>query len=220
MGNDIKNELEEIKTNISCVIDENQQMKKKVDAMDNTIGIMKDNIEQMKRQIQNISKENWFIKEKIGDLKEVLGEIQCRDLSRNFLENFHSYLTNSDKRDIKQGKITRGKAISNRIREKFSGVNQKKLSVVQHLLETSSDLIEEGNYFAHELFMENFDKIMEDYKAKNNLDEIESPEIFCFLTNFGLTGDLFDDSFSFLKKYFKKDLRLKENVNIFEEYFN
>lgn len=159
MGNDIKNELEEIKSNIFIVIDENQKIKEKV-------AIIENKMEQMNQQIQELSKENDSIKEKLGDLKEILGEIQTRDLIRNFIKCFKIYLTKSDKNDIRDGKITTGKAISKRIGIIFSGVDKDKLYVVQNLLEISSDLLEEGNYIAHELFMKNFDKIIEDYKKK------------------------------------------------------
>ena len=241
MGNDIKIELEEIKSNICIVINENQQMKEKVDTMENKMEQMKEKVdtmenkmeqmkekvattenkmEQMNQQIQELSKENDSIKEKLGDLKEVLGEIQTRDLIRNFLECFKTYLTPKDKNDIKDGKITTGKALSNRIGIIFSGVDKNKLYLVQNLLEISSDLLGEGNYFAHELFVENFDRKIEDYKKKNNLDKIESPEIFCFLTNFDLTDTLFDNSYSFLKQYFKKNLKKKKDIDILQEYFN
>ena len=227
MGNDIKIELEEIKSNICIVINENQQMKEKVDTMENKMEQMKEKVattenkmEQMNQQIQELSKENDSIKEKLGDLKEVLGEIQTRDLIRNFLECFKTYLTAKDKNDIKDGKITKGKALSNRIGIIFSGVDKNKLYLVQNLLEISSDLLGEGNYFAHELFVENFDRKIEDYKKKNNLDTIESPEIFCFLTNFDLTDTLFDNSYSFLKQYFKKNLKKKKDINILQEFLN
>ena len=173
MGNDIKIELEEIKSNICIVINENQQMKEKVDTMENKMEQMKEKVattenkmEQMNQQIQELSKENDSIKEKLGDLKEVLREIQTRDLIRNFLECFKTYLTPKDKNDIKDGKITTGKALSNRIGIIFSGVDKNKLYLVQNLLEISSDLLEEGNYFAPELFVENFDRKIEDYKKK------------------------------------------------------
>ena len=173
MGNDIKIELEEIKSNICIVINENQQMKEKVDTMENKMEQMKEKVattenkmEQINQQIQELSKENDSIKEQLGDLKEVVGEIQTRDLIRNFLECFKTYLTPKDKNDIKDGKITTGKALSNRIGIIFSGVDKNKLYLVQNLLEISSDLLEEGNYFAHELFVENFDKKIEDYKKK------------------------------------------------------
>jgi hypothetical protein len=213
MGNDVKINLEEIKSNINIIIDENQKMKEKVFIMENKM-------EQMNQQIQELSKENDSVKEKLDDLKEVLGEIQTRDLIRNFQKCFKTYLTPEDKKDIKDGKITTRKALSKRIGIIFSGVDQDKLYVVQNLIETSFDLLEEGNYFAHELFVENFDKKIEDYKKKNNLDNIESPEIFCFLTNFELTGTLFDNSYSFLKRYFKKNLKKKKDINILQDYFN
>ena len=234
MGNDIKSELLEIKSNIHIVVNENQQMKEKVVNMENKMEQMKEKVEQMKekvvstenkmeqmnQQIQELSKENDSIKEKLGDLKEILGEIQTRDLIKNFQKCFKTYLTNSDKNDIRDRKITTGKAISKRIGVIFSGVAQDKLYVVQNLLEISSNLLEEGNYFAHELFLENFDKKIEDYKKKNKLDKIESPEIFCFLTNFDLTDSLFDNSYSFLKQYFNKNLKMKKNINILKDYLH
>ena len=173
MGNDIKNELEEIKSNINIVLDENQQMKEKFVIMENKIEQMKEKgatmenkMEQMNQQIQGLSKENDSINEKLDELKEVLGEIQTRDLIRNFLKCFETYLTRSDRDDIKAGKMTTGKAISKRIVTIFPRVDQDKLYIVQILLEASSDLLKEGNYFAHELFLENFDKNIEDYKKK------------------------------------------------------
>ena len=49
MGNDVKINLEEIKSNINIIIDENQKMKEKVFIMENKM-------EQMNQQIQELSK--------------------------------------------------------------------------------------------------------------------------------------------------------------------
>lgn len=220
MGNDVKNELAEIKANISCLVDENEGFKKSITSLINENQQLKEKIEKLSNNIDDCKEDLENLENDCEEMKEMLGDIQLRYLSKNFLNCFKSYITESDRKKISEGKISKGKAISKNIGDDFPDVDKGKLNVVQTLLESSSQLLDDGNYFAHTLFLENFSKDMEAYKAKKKLDEINSPEIFCFLTNLGLSGSSFDESFSFLSKFFNKNLRLKKNVDILNEYFN
>ena len=175
---------------------------------------------------KNAEKDKAKIEEELEDLKydcdemkEMLGYIQCRYLSKNFLHCFKSYLTKSDKINIDEGKISKGEAISKRIEFIYKNVNKKKLSIVQNLLKASSKLLDDGNYFAHTLILKNFAEDIKAYKEEKKLDEVNLPEVFCFLTNLELSKNSFDDTFSFLAKFFTKNLRPKEEINILEEYF-
>ena len=51
--------------------------------------------------------------------------------------------------------------------------------------------------------MKNFAKEIKAYKEEKKLDEVNLPEVFCFLTNLELFRYSFDDAFSFLAKFFK-----------------
>ena len=91
-------------------------------------------------------------------MKEMLGYIQCKYLSKNFLHCFKSYLTKDNKYDIDKDKISKGEAISKRIGIIYKNVNNNKLSIVKNLLKASSKLLGDGNYFFHILILENFAK--------------------------------------------------------------
>ena len=62
---------------------------------------------------------------------------------------------------------------------------------------------------------------IEDYKDKKGLDILRSYEIFCYLINLNVPDKDFDDSFSFLEKFFTRNLKAKDNnIDIFSIYFN
>ena len=83
IGNDdVKTEMEEIKSYACIVNDENQQMKENIATTENKM-------EQMNRQIQELSKENDSIKDKLDYSKELFEKFKLVIyLIRNFLKNF------------------------------------------------------------------------------------------------------------------------------------
>ena len=88
----------------------------------------------------------------------------------------------------------------------------KKFECCSNFIKYSSKLLDDDNYYAQNLFFGNFAKDIEAYKAEKNLNEINSPKILFFLIYLGLSGESLDDSFSFLTKFFNKNLRPKKKL--------
>ena len=92
---------------------------------------------------------------------------------------------------------------------------------MQSLIEKSADLANDGDFSAHSLYLDYYYDEIEDYKDKKGLDILRSYEIFCYLINLNVPDKDFDDSFSFLEKFFTRNLKAKDNnIDIFSIYFN
>ena len=78
-------------------------------------------------------------------MKYIVSKMKFRDLSKNFLKCFNTYLLDDDFAKIKEHQQLRGKIISNRINKLFPNVDKKKMKIVQDLVKYSSDFINERN---------------------------------------------------------------------------
>lgn len=246
MGNDdSKNDLEKLKNIINGLVEDMDKYKAKTDALeiDNHNIIedmvkyktksdalekdnhnMKEDIKEYKlktdQEIDNLKSRISDLEEECEETKEILGNIQCRKFSKNFLNCFDRYLTSDDEDRIKKNKKLKGVIISERIGKKFSGAEKNKLAVIQKLITSSSDLLNEANFFAHYLIIDNYEEEIKAYKNKKNLDKIDFPMTFCYLISLNIPQEYFEDSFAFLKKYFNKKLKPKNDDNILESYLN
>lgn len=235
IGNEnIEKELDLIKQIMLNVVDDNNKMKKDFIKLNQDIDkltlenkklnqeITKITEEKAKifNDLSSINKKMKKIKDDYDEMKDVLSEIQCKDFAKNFLECFYPYLSEQDFKCIRADNYTKGEVISNQIINLFSKANQKKLNVLQSLIKSSSNLIGKDNNSAHSLTIEKYQNEMIKYKEKNNLDNIDSPTLFCFLVSLNISQDLFEDSFTFLKKYFNDYLKTKNSIGILESYLN
>ena len=82
-------------------------------------------------------------------MNEILGNIQYRDLSKNFLRYFKTFLTDEDWKRIRKNKYKRGEIIAERIEKSYPKTGKQKMSTVRELVKKSSNLIQEGNYLAY-----------------------------------------------------------------------
>ena len=157
------------------------------------------------------------------DMKYIISRIQFRDLSKNFLKCFNPYLLDDDFKKIKDNKQLRGEIISNRSKKLFPNADKKKMKVVQDLIKCSSDLINEGNYLAHSITIEEYEKEIDNYKNEKNIEQIKSPVIFCFVYFLGISqkfDESFDNSYLFLRQNFNRNLKSPKYKNLLENYFN
>ena len=235
IGNEnIEKELDQIKQIMLNAVDENNKMKKNFVKLNQDMDKLTLENKKLNQEIAKITEEKTKIfndlstinkkMEKIeGDydeIKNVLSEIQSKYFAKNFLECFYPYLSEQDFKCIKADKNAKGEIILNQIVNKFSGADQKKLNVLQSLLKGSSNLIGKDIHSAHSLIIEKYQNEMIKYKEKNNLDNIDSPTLFCFLVSLNISQDLFEDSFTFLKKYFNDYLKAKNSKGTLESYLN
>ena len=234
MGNEsINQDIENLKNIMLNIADENMKMKGKMEEMNHNILKLNDqNLNQnqklvkqdqeLTKQRQDINelKENvQFLTKECGELKEILGNIQFRDLSKNFLRSFYAFLTEEDWKKIKKNKNKKGEIIGTKIKKCYPKAEEQKMRIVQELIMNSSTIIQERNYLAHTPTLDKYEDEIKAYKRKKKLKVLASPVTFCFLMNLGISEDLFDNAFLFLTKFFDDDLIATDEGPLLDLYF-
>ena len=220
------NELEEV---LFKIIDDNDMMKKQFEKMNVNLnsliaenGLKTKELDSMKKELDSVKKELDSVKkelevsvtslnEKIDDLyeiKQILGNIQIRDSSKNFLRSFKKYLSDEDLEDIEDDYSEKGTIISNTIQEKFSNCKEKrKMAVLLNLIRNSFNSLTIGNSYAHSISIDIYEQDIQEYKKMKFLNSVY---IFCFLVELGISKEYFDESFTFLRRFFNSNLTLKK----------
>ena len=194
MGNEsIINDVKNIQKIMHCLEDDNNKIKMQM--------------ENMKLELNQ-------------NIKEILGNIQCRDLSKKFLRAFTINLTDNDWKQIRKNREKKGKIISERIKIMYPNADKKKMNLIKILIEKSSSLILEGNSLAHHVEIEDYQEDIEAYKKKKNIKKLTSPLAFCLIISLGIPYDLFDDAYSFMEEYFDSELDMEYEENLLDIYFN
>ena len=220
MGNDSLNEdVKKLQNIMLNLVDENKKMKSDLNELREEVINLKLKGDNLKTKGDNLRARVDYLERDCDDMKYMLGLIQCRNFSKNFLSYFEQYLTKEDYSDIKDKKISKCDAIIKEISKKYKDADKKKLFIVINLIKKSSELVKDGNFFAHSLTLENYEEEIEEYKSKNNLDKLPSPNKFCFLVSIGMYNDHFHESFSFLCRFFGRNLKPKGNYDLLNEYF-
>ena len=184
-NDDNSDNVEELRGIIFQIIDNNREMVKSMDIMNKKIEILsienremkkelnkeKDNtnekIKQLEETIQSLYDEINIINNKNEEIKQALVKIQTRDMSKNFLRCFYSYLTKNDFKRIRKNYNLKGKIISDRIKEKFINIKEKeKLNIVLELIKRSFDSIMFGNDSAHSLTVDYYEEEIAQFKKK------------------------------------------------------
>ena len=245
MGNEVLNQdIDNLKNLIMNIVDNNDKLAKNVEKLNEEMVKKNQEIQKLsqeyqmqKQNIGHLVEENEKQNQNIGDLEEriealekdcddmkyIISRIQFRDLSKNFLKCFNPYLLDDDFKKIKDNKQLRGEIISNRLKKLFPNADKKKMKVVQDLIKCSSDLINEGNYLAHSITIEEYEDEIENYKNEKNIEQIKSPVIFCFVYFLGISqkfDESFDNSYLFLRQNFNRNLKSLKSKNLLENYFN
>ena len=227
MGNEnINKDFENLKSLMMNIVEENRKMKGKIEEMNqNIIKLNNQNLKQnqellkQSQDIKGLKESVDFLTEECQDMKEILGNIQYRDLSKNFLRSFSSFLTEEDWYLIKKDKSEKGEIIAERIKQYYPKAGKQKMSIVRKLVENSANLIQEGNYLEHSQTLDKYVDEINAYKKKKNLNNLTSPVAFCFLLNLGIADDLFDNAYSFLTKFFNIDLISTNGKTLLDLYF-
>ena len=242
MGNEeSKKEVKNIQNLMLNIIDENSKMKIKMTQMEEEMSQMKEDMDEMKEEmdemnnnIEDLTEDNNSKEEKIQifgerinslnielkEIKEILGNIQCRDLSKAFLRSFGVYLTRRDWENIKNDRTLKGKIISKRIEELYPKANKKKMNLIKNLVEKSSELIQQGNVFAHSVTVEKYQPQIDAYKKETKAKNVTSPLAFCFLISLRFSGKLFEEAYSFLTEFYDCELQLYDRSSFLNNYFN
>lgn len=214
MGNDsLSDDVNRLKDIMLNLVEKNEKMKEDLNELKIELKKEVTALNSLKSRVNYLEKD-------INDMKNMFGIVQSRGFSRNFLSYFNQYLTEDDISDIKARKISIYDAIIKRISEKYKEADKTKLLVVKNLIQKSNELlIQDGYFFPHSITLENFEEEIEEYKRKNNLDKLPSPNKFCYLISLGLYNDNFDECFAFLCRYFDENLVSKGNDDSLNDYF-
>ena len=78
----------------------------------------------LEESVEYLTKEN-------NNIKEILGNIQCRDLSKKFLRAFTINLTDNDWKLIRKNREKKGKIISERIKIMYPNADKKKMNLIK-----------------------------------------------------------------------------------------
>ena len=169
------------------IVEQNREMQAKIEEMNqNIINLNNQNLKQNQeliRQSQDIKelKESVdFLIEECQDMKEILGNIQYRDLSKNSLRSFNTFLSEEDWHLFKKDKIIKGKFIVERIKEDNPKAEKDKMSIVKNKIKNSFNLIQEGNHQAHSQTLDKYQDEIGAYKKKKNLKNLILQMAFVF----------------------------------------
>jgi hypothetical protein len=139
-------------------------------------------------------------------MKNIIKNIQYRDISKNFLRPFKKFLDDDDWKLIRINRQKRGEIIASKIQKAYPNADNLKMSIVLDLIKSADNLIRKGNYFSHSRTLDVYEDEMINYKEKKKIKTLNSPVAFCFLLNLGISQSLFDKAYSFLNQYFDNDL--------------
>ena len=168
--------------------------KENIDALKNTWEIEK---KEMKTHMDTLEKNDNMMKEEIKNLKYMLGSVQIRDLAKNFLRNFSTYLTIPDLNIIKKDKKKKWEMIVKRVEEYYIQYQHSpKFNAFVEVLKKSENIIKEGNSFPHNLSLELLEKEIIEISKKYNI--FPNTEKLCFLLYLRVSEDLFINCYDFL----------------------
>lgn len=207
-------EINRLNKEYDLLIEENKLQKKNIEQLVEENKEQNKNIDNLEQRIENLEND-------CDELKYIISKIQFRDLSKNFLRCFNSYLLDEDFDKIKANKQLRGEIISNRINKLFPNADKERMKIIQDLLRYSSDLINKGNYLAHSITIEEYENEIKNYKEEKKIKQIQSPVIFCFVYFLEISeqyDESFDNSYSFLNQCFTRNLRSFKSKNLLENY--
>jgi hypothetical protein len=225
MGNEsIINDVKNIQKIMKGLSDDNNKMKNQMEDMKQNMLKLNEDIknekETLNQRMKNLEERVDYLTKENNNIKEILGNIQCRDLSKKFLRAFTINLTDNDWKLIRKNKEKKGKIISDRIKKLYPKADEKKMNLVKILIEKSTSLILGGNDLAHHVEIEDYQEEIKAYKEEKNIKKLTSPLAFCLLISLGIPDDLFDDAYSFMEEYFDSELEMEYKENLLDLYFN
>jgi len=122
------------------------------------------------KKISILSNELYEQKQEIKTLKNAIGTIQIRNLSKNFLKIFQNDLSKEEKEKIKEDKINRGKVTESALKRKYSHyINNENFKIIAEIVEKSGASLNKGYSLTHTLNIEDYLKEIEKIKEKHNI---------------------------------------------------
>ena len=156
--------------------------------------IIKHDIDELQNQVKALKNET-------KDIKAVISHIQCRNLSKNFLQCFNKYLDEQDWAIIKKEPEKRAEIYTEKIQENCKNyLNNEKFKLILELVCHSANSLTKGNSSAHVLEITYYNEQLGLLKDKKNINILENTKVLCFLIGIkiDIDSDLFDEAFDFL----------------------
>ena len=226
----MKEKIDKMEMNISKqhqdivkLTEDNQKQNQDIVKQNQDIVKLTEDNQKQNQDIEELKERVEFLEGECDDLKEMLSKIQFRGLSKNFLRCFHTYLEEDDWKIIERNKKLKGEVISKKIAKLYPNADKKKLQIIQNLVKKASNLLNKGNSLAHSVTLSRYQKEIIDYKEKNKLDKIASPALFCFVVSLEISqgfDEPFENSLSFLSRYFQQNLVSAKPSDFLESYFS
>lgn len=201
------------------VLEHNNQINK----INNENSQIKEKLENEMNRMNRMNQEICNLKTEINNLKDELNTIEIRDKIRNLLKSFSYILSEEDKIDIDSKKRKRGEVFKDAFNKKFSQYNEKKkFNFLQSLLIKASDLYDQGNIFAHNLYSKNYKETIDNFTNEKNISNVFIPdEKILFLALCDFSNEYLEDSIEFvnncLDKNFEKNFSRGEG-DIYENF--
>ena len=161
-----------------------------------------------KSKMSKLEKENKQkfseLESKINSLKGIIGTIQIRDFSKNFLKIFKSDLNRYEREKIKKDPTKKGQVTLESLKRIYSKyVDEENFKTVSEIVEKSGKTLNKGNEFAHSLDLKDYEKEILKFKEKFNIKiaDVEILEKILFLIKIGISDSTFSKCFDFVSKY-------------------
>ena len=155
----------------------------------------------IKHDIDELQNQVKALKNETKDIKAVISHIQCRNLSKNFLQCFNKYLDEQDWAIIKKEPEKRAEIYTEKIQENCKNyLNNEKFKFILKLVCHSANSLTKGNSSAHSLEITYYNEQLGLLKDKKNINILENTKVLCFLIGIkiDIDSDLFDEAFDFL----------------------
>ena len=165
------------------------------------------------------------LKSEINSLKSIIGTIQIRDFSKNFLKIFKSGLNQDEKEKIKKDKSKKGEVTLESLKRIYSNyVNGENFKTVSEIVVKSGEALNKGNDYAHSLDIKDYEEEITQFKEKFNINftDTEILEKILFLIKIGISDNTFSKCFDFIVKFCDKEMKLgflraEDNIKTFIE---
>ena len=211
------NENESQKT-ILALTNYSDKMKNDSDKLKNNMDQMKKDMDKMKNDMEQMKNESDIMKKDMERMKNVICKMKLREEAKRFLDSF-LLLLSLEEQFYNFNSEKKYELILTRIKKKYKKFeNTKKYKVLTNLIDRSINLLTYDNHFIYELIDNKYQKDFFEYSKKRNSLNIKS-QFINYLKVISIE-DEFDESYSFLDRYYYYDFNIKEiEIDILDDYF-
>ena len=178
-------------------------------------------IEQLENENNILKTEISKTKAKLDEVTKTLGDIQLRDIAKNFLKSFNIQLDKKDEETIKQNKKMKWHIISEKIKEEYKKYeNSAKYEAFIEIVEKSAETVDKGNQFAHKINIEYYENNIDRFTQDNKIKIINPIKMF-FLLQIKVSENCLLNGYELLDLFYENDMtRAFTRSMSLEQFFN